>query len=130
MALSEDEKSRIMHYLGYPKQSALEQSYATGYAITHAYSQKYLFDAFQRIDAHGEARVREDLQQLACIDQQLIALRANAGVKSAGEVQLDAEAGRRLLKMDRVDYVRRLCDDLGVELNTRSQQYSSRVRQT
>lgn len=130
MAFSEDDKSRIYHYLGFPKQNALDQGLASGYAISNASNMQYLFDALNRISPEGEARVREDLQQLACIDAELIAMRQQAGVKGAGEVQLDATEGRRHLKRDRIDYVRRLGDDLGVQPNPGALQYGSRVRNT
>lgn len=130
MAFTEDERSRIMHVLGYPKQHALENSFATSYAISMSATLQYLFDAFNRIDQDGQNRVREDLAQIACIDRQLIELRGQAGVTGAGEVKLDAQAGRKHLKQDRLDYVRRLCDDLGVPPNPASAQFGGRVRNT
>jgi hypothetical protein len=74
--------------------------------------------------------VREDLAQIQCIDRQLIDMRGNAGVTGAGDVQLDAMAGRAHLKRDRIDYVNRLCDDLGVPPNPSSRQFGPRVRNT
>jgi hypothetical protein len=127
---SEDEKSRIYHYLGYPKQNALDQGLSSGYAISNAASMQYLFDALNRISEEGAARVREDLRQLVCIDQELIAMRGNAGVLGAGEVKLDAMKGRSHLKKDRNDYVKRLGDDLGVMPNYGALQFGGRVRNT
>jgi hypothetical protein len=127
---TEDEQSRIMQYLGYPKQTALEQSYATGYALSNHYTYKYLVDAFNRISADGATRTREALAELQCIDQQLRDMRAQAGVKGAAEVQLDAMEGRRHLKLERADWIRRLCDSLGVEPNPKSQQHGGRVVNT
>ena len=69
MAFTEDERSRILHVLGYPKQNALENSFATGYAISQSSTLQYLFDAFRRLSAEGETRVREDLAQIQCIDK-------------------------------------------------------------
>ena len=130
MAFTEDERSRILHVLGYPKQNALENSFATGYAISQSATLQYLFDAFRRISAEGEARVREDLAQIQCIDRQLVELRGQAGVTNAGDVTLDPSAGRKHLKRDRLDYVNRLCDDLGVPVNPASRQFGPQVRNT
>ena len=57
-------------------------------------------------------------------------MRANAGVSGAGDVQLDAAAGRAHLKRDRIDYVNRLSDDLGVPPNPHARQFGPRVRNT
>lgn len=130
MEFSEDEKSRIQHYLGYPKQTALDDGLSSGYAISNAATMQYLFDALKRLSPEGAARVREDLQQLACIDQEIIAMRGYAGVTGAAEMQLDAAKGRTHLKKDRLDYVKRLADDLGVRPNRGAMQFGGRVSNT
>lgn len=127
---SEDEKSRIYHYLGYPKQNALDQGLSSGYAISNAFTMQYLFDALNRISPEGETRIREDLAQLQCIDEQLIALRAQAGIEGLGDVKLNARAARLHLRQDRNVYVQRLGDDLGVRPNPGALQYSGRVVNT
>lgn len=129
MAFSEDELSRILQYLGYPKQLATEQSMSNGLRLNSP-SLDYLYTALQRLSPEGEARCREDLCQLAQIDGELSKLRSKMALESTGDVKFNAKHGRALLLSERWRMVNQLADDLGAPPNPLSHQRGPRVVNT
>lgn len=129
MAFSEDELSRILQYLGYPKQLATEQSMSNGVRLNSP-SLDYLYTSLQRLSPEGEARCREDLCQLAQIDSELSKLRTKMAIASTGDVKFDVKQGRLMLLSDRARMVNQLADDLGAPPNPLSHQRGPRVVNT
>lgn len=116
MAFSEDEKSRILTALGYPKFGDVGAAIAFGHPSAGPASD-IVYDAFRRLDVHGEARVREDLAEIACIERELSKLRSKASLVRTGDVTFDPRAARRMLMADLHRYTAKLAQDLGAPAN-------------
>lgn len=113
---TEDERSLILHYLGYPKEQAALGIGSNGYRITNT-SLQYLESTFYRLSPEGVERVREGLRELRCIDQELSKLRGRASVTKTGDVEMDATKGRRFLLAERRRLIGELSNDLASPIN-------------
>ncbi len=125
---TEDERSLILHYLGYPKEQGELGIGSNGYRITNT-SLQYLESTFYRLAPEGVERVREGLRELRCIDQELSKLRARAAITKTGDVEIDATKGRRYLLAERRRHVEQLSSDLAAPINP-YQLNGARVRNT
>lgn len=113
---TEDERSLILHYLGYPKEGLEIAAGSLGYRMVNT-SLQYLETTFYRLAPEGVERVREGLRELKCIDEQLAKLRSRAGVVKTGDVEMDVAGGRRMLLAERRRFVTQLSNDLAAPIN-------------
>lgn len=126
---TEEERSLILHYLGYPKESTQIAAGSLGYRLVNN-SLQYLESTFYRLAPEGVQRVREGLRELRCIDEELKKLRSRAAVKNTGDVELDVPGGRRMLLAERRRYVQQLSTDLAAPVNPYAQGAGPRVTNT
>lgn len=119
MELTEDQKDRILHYLGYASWATLAQSIQLGYP-TASQPLFLVYDAFMRITPGGIASVLRDLCQCEACEAQIGDARSRMKVESVGNITMrgnEADALRRELSY----WTKRLADDLGVNVNPYSQ---------
>ena len=119
MAFTDEEKTRILHHLGYPDWQSVASSIQLGYPA----STQPLFlvrDSFQRLSTGGEYSVRRDLCELESIEKQLSDARSRFKATKLGELHLN-EKETRMLRQEYVFWQRRLSDDLGVAPNPYAQ---------
>jgi hypothetical protein len=115
MAFTEQEKGRILHFLGYPSWASLAQSIQLGYP---AASQPLFLveDAFNRMTAEGEFSIRKDLSECECVEAQISDARTRLRAQSIGEIKLNKEEIAAL--RDELEFwSARLASDLGVAQN-------------
>lgn len=119
MAFTDDEKTRVLHHLGYPDWQSLASSIQLGYPA----STQPLFlvrDSFDRLSPGGEQSVRKDLCELEQIERQLSEARSRFKVSRVGEVTINT-AETSMLRTEYLYWQRRLSDDLGVAPNPYAQ---------
>jgi hypothetical protein len=126
---TEEEQSLILHYLGYPKDSAEVAATSLGYRMVNN-SLQYLQTTFLRLAPEGVERVREGLRELKCIDQELSKLRSRAAVKKTGDAELDVPGARRMLLAERRRYITLLSNDLAAPINPSANGSGPRVVNT
>lgn len=129
MAFTEEEQSKILQYLGYPKQTGLVSSQSDGYRLTSP-SLDYVYAAILRLSPEGEQRVREDLRELACVDAELGKLWSKAAIEGTGDIKFNVRSGRAMLLGERRRLVTKLADDLGAPPNPLSHANRPRVTNT
>lgn len=123
---TEEEKSRILHALGYPKFSDVGAALGFAHPSANAASDM-VYDAFRRLDPHGEQRVREDLAEIECIHCELRKLRPKASITGASETKFDPKAARLMLLGDLRRATETLALDLGAPINPLSPTGGQRV---
>lgn len=119
MAFTDDEKTRVLHFLGYPDWQSLASSIQLGYPA----STQPLFlvrDSFDRLSPAGENSVRRDLCECEAIEGQLSDARSRMRATQIGEMKLNAQETAQL-RGELQFWVKRLADDLGVFVNPYSQ---------
>lgn len=121
--LSEGERSRIKHFLGFPDLSQEAQSILLG--IPAGAEPLFLVEgAMNRLTQGGEESVRASLCQCEATEQQIGTSRQRMQATKLGSLetnQNESTALRRELEW----WSRRLADDLGVPPNMFSQQYGA-----
>lgn len=121
---SEQEKVRILHFLGYPRWYALGPSIAFGYPS--ASEPLYIAeDAFKRLSPDGRNSVRADLCKLERIDCAITDQATQGAIEGTGDVKFNRRLGRAQLLSERARLVSLLADDLGCFPNPYSQTYSA-----
>jgi hypothetical protein len=119
---SEQEKVKILSYLGYPRWYSLAPAIAFGYPS--ATEPLYITeDAFRRISPDGRNKVREDICALDALECALRQDALRGSVESTGDVRFNLRAGRAKLLGERKRLVQILADDLGCFPNPYSQTY-------
>lgn len=120
MAFTDDEKTRILRFLGYPDWQQLSQSIQLGFP---AASQPLflVFDSFNRMTPTAEERIRFDLCQCEAVENQMIDARSRLKASRIGDLHVDGARERRALVADLEYWTRRLADDLGVFPNPYAQ---------
>lgn len=119
MAITNHEKARVLHHLGYPSWSSLAASIQLGFP---AGSQPLFLveQAFQRLLPGGEEAVREDLCQCEDTERQLGDARSRFKASELGDLKLNPREAQML--RGELQYWRaKLADDLGVVRNPYSQ---------
>lgn len=117
--LTDDEKTRMLHFLGYPSWQSLAQSIALGYpAATQPLF--LVYDAFLRVDNGGANNARKDLCQCEAIEAQLGDARGRMKVTGVGNIAMN-RAETSQLREELQFWTKRLADDLGVCANPYSQ---------
>jgi hypothetical protein len=126
---SEEEKTKILHFLGYPRWFALAPAIAFGYpaAIQPLYVTE---DAFKRLSPDGRNQVRRDLCDLDEVECLIRSDNKRGGVTSTGGITFDARLGRTKLLAERRRLISILADDLGVFPNPNSQTFNGGMRVT
>ena len=119
MTFTDEQRDRILHFLGYPNWSTLAQSFQLGYPMA---SQPLflVYDAFMRIGPGGVASALRDLCQCEGCEAQIGDARSRMKAEAVGNIRLranEADALRRELQF----WTKRLADDLGVVVNPYSQ---------
>jgi len=119
MTLTDSERDRVLHFLGYPSWSKLAASVQLGYPMA---SQPLflVYDAIVRITAGGTESVRRDLCECESIEAQLRDARSRFKATSLGEITMNAQEPA-MLRKELTYWTRRLADDLGVVANPYSQ---------
>ena len=119
--LTDEEKNRALHFLGYPNLSQLEQSIQLG--IPAASQPLFLvLGAFDRLTEGGCASVREDLCQLESIENQLGSARSRMRASALGDLKLNGSE-TAMLRKELTFWTRRLADDLAVVPNPYAQAF-------
>lgn len=116
---SEQEVSRIAHFLGYPRWQQMAASIQLGYPSA---SQPYFLflDSLRRITPGGVESIRADLCQCESIERQMADARGRMRAAKVGEVEMRSDE-TSALREELVFWTRRLADDLGVVQNPYSQ---------
>lgn len=115
MALTIEEQAKILRYLGYANWENLAQSFQLGFP---ALSQPEFLvrQAFLLISEESLNLVRQDLQQLECIEAQRIDARKRFKALKLGDLQINTEE-IDLLEAEDKRWKNQLADDLGVYTN-------------
>jgi hypothetical protein len=119
MLFTDEQKNRILHFLGYPEWKSLAQSIQLGYP---AASQPLflVYDSFVRIAPAAVPTVLADLCECESIEAQLRDARSRMKALRLGELQTNPQE-TAMLRKELVFWTRRLADDLGVVANPYSQ---------
>lgn len=116
---AEAQRTRILHFLGYPNWSSVAQSIQLGYPA--ASEPLFLvYDAFFRISQEAVGTVLQDLCECEDIEKQLSSARSRMKATQIGDLRPNANEARDL-RRELTYWVRRLADDLGVNPNPYSQ---------
>lgn len=119
MAFSEEEKARVLHFLGYPSLSQLSASIQLG--IPAGAEPLFLLeDALTRLRPGGEDAVRRDLCECESIEEQLSSARGRMRATQLGEIKL-RENEAQMLRTELGYWTMRLSDDIGVFVNPYAQ---------
>ena len=116
---AENQRTRILHFLGYPNWQSLAQSIQLGYP---AASQPLflVYDAFFRISLEAVPTVVQDLCECEDIEKQLSGARSRMKATQIGDLKPNMHEARDL-RRELTYWSRRLADDLGVNPNPYSQ---------
>lgn len=117
--LSDSERDRVLHFLGYPAWAQLAASIQLGFPMA---SQPLflVYNAILRLTSGGTESVRRDLCECEAIEAQLRDARSRFRAASIGEITLNA-AEPAMLRRELSFWTKRLADDLGVVANPYSQ---------
>jgi len=115
VAISEQERSRIRHHLGYPSFSSLAQAIQLGYP---AASQPLFLvdDSFNRLTQGGEDAVRRDLCECEAIEQQISQARTRFKASELGDLKVNHEEPN-MLRRELTFWRQTLASDLMVVIN-------------
>lgn len=114
-----EERTRISHFLSYPKWEKLAQSLQLGFPATS--QPEFMLDrAFDLVSPTARDTVRQDLCECEAIEAQLRDARSRYRAKKLDKLELN-EDERWLLLQDMHYWTNRLADDLGVVRNPYSQ---------
>lgn len=118
-SFSDAEKTRVLHFLGYPDWEKVVKSIALGYP---AASQPLflVYQAFTNLTHGGESNVRRDLCELEAIERQLGDARGRFKASVVGSITLNPNEAR-MLRNELEHWTKRLEDDLGIVRNPYSQ---------
>lgn len=119
MTLTDQERDRVLHFLGYPAWAQLAASIQLGFPMA---SQPLflVYNAIIRLTDGGSDSVRRDLCECEAIESQLRDARSRFKATSLGELTLNA-AEPAMLRKELAFWTKRLADDLGVNVNPYSQ---------
>lgn len=119
MAFTDDEKTRILRFLGYPDWVSLAGSIQLGYPASG--QPLYLVrDSFNRLTETGEQSVRKDLCECEKVEKAISSSTDRLKASKVGEITMNADEMDKLVKLLQF-WVKRLSDDLGVFPNPFSQ---------
>jgi hypothetical protein len=116
VAFSDEEKAKILSALGYPSFDKYGVARGFGHPSAGPYSD-LAYGAFDRLSAHGEHQVREDLSEIDCIERELKRLRGKAAISRTSDVTFDVPAARKMLMQDLRRFTKKLADDLGAPIS-------------
>lgn len=121
---SEEERTKILHFLGYPRFLALGPSIAFGYPQA---SQPLFIaeNAFKQVSPAARAQIRVDVCDLDNIDAKIRLLVGKVEVEQIDKLKLNTRRGYNLLKRERRRLVLQLADDLGAPINPNSKTYGA-----
>ncbi len=108
---TDEEKTEILRFLGYPDWQSMASSVGLGYpSATQPMYQ--VVDAFGRITPTGREQVRRDVEELKCIENQRSEARKRFAVLGLEDVRINPNETRQLAQ--EIDYwTTRLANDLG-----------------
>ena len=115
MAITEQEKGRIRHFLGYPSFASLAASIQLGFP---AVSQPLFIvdDAFRRLTLEGEAAVRRDLCECEACEQQMSKARSRFVATQLDDLKVNPEEPN-MLRRELTYWRQQLASDLGAPIN-------------
>lgn len=119
MAFTDQEKDRILYFLGFPNWASLAQSIQLGYPAA-SQPMFLVFDSFNRMRPEAEGTIRHVLCELESIECQISDARKRLRAKVVGEVEMNP-AERGALYQELRAWTQRLSDTLGVVPNPYSQ---------
>lgn len=112
---TDDEKTAILRFLGYPDWVSLAASVQLGYPS--ASQPMYLVvDAFKRISPTARALLRVDLAECVCIEEQLSQARSRMRATKLEGMTLNPNEANQL-RGELAYWTNRLADDLGAPKN-------------
>ncbi len=117
--LTDQQKTRMLHFLGYPSWERLAQSMQLGFP---AASQPLflVYQAFLMISADGIQNALRDLCECEGCEAQISSARERMKATSIGSITLNAKE-TAALRGELQFWTKRLADDLGVNVNPYSQ---------
>jgi hypothetical protein len=116
---TEAQRTRILHFLGYPNWASVAQSIQLGYPA--ASEPLFLvYDAFFRISVEAVPTVLQDLCECEDIEKQISGARSRLKAAQIGDLKTNPNEAREL-RRELTFWTRRLADDLGVNPNPYSQ---------
>lgn len=112
MSFTDNEKSRVLHFLAYPDWVSLSGSIQLGFP---AASQPLFLveDAFQRLTPGGEESTRKNLCECESIELQMSDARSRLRARKVGNIEMNPDE-LMMLKQELTFWSIRLADDLGV----------------
>ncbi len=117
--LTDHERDRVLHFLGYPAWAQLAASIQLGFPMA---SQPLflVYNAIVRLTDGGSESVRRDLCECEAIEAQLRDARGRFKARSVGNMELNPMEAA-MLRKELGFWSKRLADDLGVVSNPYSQ---------
>jgi hypothetical protein len=116
MAFTDEDKARILHYLGYPHFSNIGLARGFGHPSAGPASD-LVYDAFSRLSDQGEQRVRKDLNEIDCLEIEIAKLRGKAAITRTSDISFDMPGARRMLMAELGRLIKQLSLDLGAPPN-------------
>lgn len=115
---TDDEKTEILRFLGYPDWVSLASSVQLGYPAA-SQPMFLVMDSFHRITPSARALVRHDVGELVCIERQLSEARTRMRAVKLEGMELNPHETRQL-RGELAYWTKRLEDDFGVKYNPMS----------
>jgi len=117
--LTDQQKTRMLHFLGYPSWEQLAQSMQLGFP---AASQPLflVYQAFLMISPGGIENALRDLCECESCEAQMGSSRERMKATTIGSISLNARESQ-MLRSELQYWTKRLADDLGVNVNPYSQ---------
>jgi hypothetical protein len=116
---TEQQRNRMLHFLGYPDWQSVAQSIQLGYPA--ASEPLFLvYDSFFRMNPATIPTVLQDLCECEAVEAQLSDARSRMKAMQLGDLKTNPQETRQL-RQELTYWTRRLADDLGVNPNPYSQ---------
>lgn len=112
---TDDEKTEILRFLGYPDWISLASSIQLGFPAA-SQPMFLLVDSFNRISPTARARVREDVHELQCIERQMSDARQRMRATKLEGLEFNKTETMQL-RQELQYWTMRLEDDFGVKRN-------------
>jgi hypothetical protein len=112
---TDDEKTEILRFLGYPDWISVSSSIQLGYPAA-SQPMFLLVDAFNRISPSARAQVRSDLTELRCIEGQISDARTRMRAIKLEGLEFNQNEAQQL-RQELQYWTMRLEDDFGVKRN-------------
>lgn len=117
-AFTDEEKTEILRFLGYPDWVSLASSVQLGYPAA-SQPMFLIVDAFHRMSPPAREQIRRDVHELVCIERQMSDARTRFRATKLEGMTLNPNETRQL-RAELEYWTMRLEDDFGVKRNPTS----------